>query len=68
VPPAANAESRAAWSIVHGASTRPMWERPCGELGELLEVVRGCEGETSIQLKWLRTRMKAAASQALVVA
>ncbi|MDT0530284.1 hypothetical protein RM555_14930 [Micromonospora sp. DSM 115977] len=27
-----------------------------------------CEGETAIQLKWLRTRMKAAAPQALVVA
>ena len=35
---------------------------------ELLEVVRRCEGETSTQLKWLRTRMKAAAPQALVVA
>lgn len=35
---------------------------------ELLAVVRRCEGETAIQLKWLRTRMKAAAPQALVVA
>jgi DNA-binding transcriptional regulator YbjK len=35
---------------------------------ELLEVVQGCEGETEIQLKWLRTRMKQAAPQALVVA
>jgi len=35
---------------------------------ELLEVVRECEGETAIQLKWLRTRMKQAAPQALVVA
>jgi hypothetical protein len=35
---------------------------------ELLAVVTACEGETDIQLKWLRTRMKAAAPQALVVA
>jgi hypothetical protein len=36
--------------------------------GELLAVVTRCEGETAIQLKWLRTRMKEAAPQALVVA
>lgn len=35
---------------------------------ELLDVVNACEGETAIQLAWLRTRMKAAAPQALVVA
>ncbi len=35
---------------------------------ELLDVVQGCEGETAIQLKWLETRMKQAAPQALVVA
>ena len=35
---------------------------------ELLAVVTHCEGETAIQLKWLRTRMKEAAPQALVVA
>jgi hypothetical protein len=35
---------------------------------ELLEVVQGCESETAIQLKWLRTRLKQAAPQALVVA
>jgi len=34
----------------------------------LIEVVERCEGETAIQLKWLRTRMKQAAPQALVVA
>jgi L-2-hydroxyglutarate oxidase LhgO len=34
----------------------------------LLEVVQECEAETEIQLKWLRTRMKQAAPQALVVA
>jgi hypothetical protein len=35
---------------------------------ELLEVVQGCEGETAIQLKWIESRMKEAAPQALVVA
>jgi hypothetical protein len=35
---------------------------------ELLDVVRECEGETSIQLKWLKSRMKGAAPQTLVVA
>lgn len=35
---------------------------------ELLEVVNACEGETAIQIKWLRTRMKQAAPQALIVA
>lgn len=34
----------------------------------LLEVVQRNEGETAVQLKWLRTRMKEAAPQALVVA
>jgi hypothetical protein len=50
-----------AWTLVgqaaHGARDR-----------ELLAVVARCEGETAIQLKWLRTRMKEAAPQALVVA
>ncbi|HEX7746382.1 MAG TPA: hypothetical protein VF462_14110 [Micromonosporaceae bacterium] len=35
---------------------------------ELLTVVHTCEGETAAQLKWLRTRMKQAAPQSLVVA
>ena len=35
---------------------------------ELHQVVQGCEGETAIQLRWLLTRMKQAAPQALVVA
>jgi len=35
---------------------------------DLLEVVQSCEGETATQLKWLKTRMKQAAPQALVVA
>lgn len=35
---------------------------------ELLEVVQTCEGETATQLKWLKSRMKEAAPQVLVVA
>ena len=35
---------------------------------ELLEVVQADEQRTALQLKWLRTRMKEAAPQALVVA
>jgi len=35
---------------------------------DLLDVVGHCENETTTQLKWLRTRMKQAAPQALVVA
>jgi hypothetical protein len=34
---------------------------------ELFAVVQDCEGETATQLKWLKTRMKQAAPQALVV-
>ncbi|MEV4199570.1 hypothetical protein [Micromonospora globbae] len=55
------AECDICWTIVgqaaYGARDR-----------ELLAVVRRCEGETAMQLKWLRTRMKQAAPQALVVA
>jgi hypothetical protein len=35
---------------------------------ELLAVVARCEGETAIQLKWLRTQTRETAPQALVVA
>ncbi|GII57428.1 hypothetical protein Pth03_58170 [Planotetraspora thailandica] len=35
---------------------------------ELLDVVRRCGGELAVQLSWLRTRMRHAAPQALVVA
>ncbi|GAA1298967.1 hypothetical protein Psi02_70050 [Planotetraspora silvatica] len=35
---------------------------------ELLDVVRRCGGELAVQLLWLRTRMRHAAPQALVVA
>ena len=34
----------------------------------LLDTVERCQGEVGAQLKWLRTRMKQAAPQALVVA
>jgi hypothetical protein len=35
---------------------------------ELFDVVERCEEETAAQLDWLRSRMKEAAPQALVVA
>ena len=35
---------------------------------DLFAVVQRCEGETATQLKWIRTRMKEAAPQALVAA
>jgi hypothetical protein len=35
---------------------------------ELLEVVNSCEMETYNQMKWIRTRMKVAAPQTLIVA
>ncbi len=35
---------------------------------ELLGVVQDCESQTSLQLRWLSTRMKSAAPQALIVA
>ncbi|MGO4691795.1 hypothetical protein [Glaciibacter sp. 2TAF33] len=35
---------------------------------ELLAVVGSCEPETQVQLSWLKTRMKQAAPQALIVA
>jgi ferredoxin-nitrate reductase len=50
-----------AWTLV-GQAAQGARDR------ELLAVVQECEGETEIQLKWLRTRMKQAAPQALVVA
>jgi hypothetical protein len=50
-----------AWTLV-GQAAQGARDR------ELLTVVARCEGETAIQLKWLRTRLKEAAPQALVVA
>jgi len=35
---------------------------------DLIDVVNQCESETTIQLKWVRTRIRQAAAQALVVA
>ncbi|MBQ1017042.1 hypothetical protein KBX71_04090 [Micromonospora sp. D93] len=55
------AECDITWTVVGQAAYGVRDEEP-------LSVVRRCEGETAIQLKWLRTRMKAAAPQALVVA
>ncbi|XTZ14436.1 hypothetical protein ACQSSU_23520 [Micromonospora echinospora] len=55
------AECDIAWTVVGQAAYGARDE-------DLLAVVKRCEGETAIQLKWLRTRMKAAAPQALVVA
>ena len=55
------AECDIAWTLV-GQAAQGLRDE------DLLAVVRACEGETSTQLKWLRTRMKQAAPQALVVA
>jgi hypothetical protein len=54
-------ECDAAWAVV-GQAAQGARDR------ELLAVVQGCEGETAIQLKWLKTRMREAAPQALLVA
>ena len=35
---------------------------------ELFDVVKACEGETATQMKWLKSRLKETAPQALVVA
>jgi hypothetical protein len=50
-----------AWTVVGQAAKAVRDE-------ELIGVVTWCEKETSGQLSWLRTRMKEAAPQALVVA
>jgi hypothetical protein len=50
-----------AWTLV-GQAAQGARDR------ELFAVVDRCEHETAIQLKWLRTRLKEAAPQALVVA
>ena len=55
------AECDIAWTLV-GQAAQGARDR------ELFGVVTTCEGETAIQLKWLRSRMKEAAPQALVVA
>jgi hypothetical protein len=55
------AECDIAWTLV-GQAARGARDR------DLVAVVERCESETATQLKWLRTRMKQAAPQALVVA
>jgi hypothetical protein len=55
------AECDICWTVV-GQAARGIRDT------ELVEVVSGCEGQTAIQLTWLRSRMKQAAPQALVVA
>jgi hypothetical protein len=54
------AEADVAWTLI-GQAAQGARDR------ELLETVRECEGETEAQMRWLRTRMKQAAPQALVV-
>lgn len=55
------AEVDMAWTLIAQAAQGARDE-------ELLATVQGCEGETATQMDWLRTRMKQAAPQALVVA
>ncbi len=50
-----------AWTVV-GQAAKAARDK------ELIEIVAECEEETSTQLKWLTTRMKEAAPQALIVA
>jgi hypothetical protein len=55
------AQSDIAWTLV-GQAARGLRD------DDLVAVVSACEGETATQMRWLRTRMKQAAPQALVVA
>ena len=55
------AECDICWTVV-GQAAQGARDR------DLLAAVQDCERETAIQLKWLRTRLKQAAPQALVVA
>ena len=55
------AECDMAWTLV-GQAAKRLRDAP------LLSVVEDCEQHTAVQLKWLRTRMKQAAPQALIVA
>ncbi|MEV0562336.1 hypothetical protein [Dactylosporangium sp. NPDC050588] len=55
------AECDVSWTVV-GQAARGVRDE------DLLRVVLRCEGETAVQLKWLRTRIRQAAPQALVVA
>jgi hypothetical protein len=55
------AEADMAWTLV-GQAAQGARDK------DLLEVVEGCEKETATQMRWLRTMLKQAAPQALVVA
>lgn len=55
------AECDVAWTVI-GQAAQGLRDR------DLLGVVEDCEERTATQLQWLRTRMKQAAPQALVVA
>jgi hypothetical protein len=55
------AECDMAWTLV-GQAAKGLRDEA------LLTVVKDCEQHTAVQLKWLRTRMKQAAPQALIVA
>jgi len=55
------AECDIAWTVV-GQAAQGIRD------GDLVAVVQLCEGETAMQVKWIRSRMKEAAPQALVVA
>lgn len=55
------AETDIAWTLI-GQAAKGLRD------DNLLSAVEQCEPETSVQLKWLKTRMKQAAPQALVVA
>ena len=55
------AECDIAWTLVGQAAQG-------ARDADLLAAVRACEQETATQLQWLKTRMKQAAPQALVVA
>jgi hypothetical protein len=51
----------AAWMVV-GQAAKGLRDAP------LIEVVEFCHAQTAMQLKWLKTAMKSAAPQALIVA
>ena len=55
------AECDMAWTLV-GQAAQGIRDR------ELFDVVQRYEGETATQMRWLRTRMKHAAPQAVIVA
>lgn len=55
------AESDITWTVV-GQAARGVRDT------DLVDVVAACEGRTANHMRWLRTRMKQAAPQALIVA